>query len=930
MAMVVKNNMTALTTLNTLNKNQSALSSSLAKVSSGVKINSAKDDASGYAISERMRVMVRSLDQANQNAQNGASMMKVAEGAVGNTVEILRTLKEKALSAATDTKTDDDRATIQKEIDQFVKQIDDNALVTFNGKYLLDGSKTQRADFSTKTALTNQSLSKSTKGTTALVDLMSRKDESLLINDTDIVQASFVVNGKTYTTSYQVSDTTLQDIFTALNEEAEEDGIVAFGKANTDMKTVSSVVGDSDAFKALTQSSLMLYSKDISSISTSDQIIANAAAFLEENSLKDVRNDLTEQLTKMLKTNLYMKYTPIGASDSGTGVGDIVVPLPGDSTTSSATVVQDAAYESTSKSASSMLGGYAGIEAMVSKVLDVAQSQIATYINSSNFSNNLNELALQVIGDIAGSGSVVTANSDTSKADVENNAGSTTYLATGTGTWEASWNTNSDTLLDEITTTAKTYAYAYLADAIVNQTSTDTVKAGVSGKSSAAFEAAYQLSNNADQMVNLLGNTDSLSATEDLVKAAKAYAATDDREDALKKLATTLATEINSYTIDQAISNTLVNTNLTYYLTTADGDHLGYGFTSGTGVASGTALSELAAANGGTYVAASDSVISGLSSAIDKVIDDNFDTALKYLQDNNSELTVSNIYEVMTDSTSKKEGAFYKFMTGFKLVNENGDEIKLSAIATDKAAIAALATNNDNFKKVVESAIAAKIGALTASTDNGLVFRSSDIGRGASQNLVSTADGELGLTITAGTAGMNYQISGLSVRITDSSGQSRTAVNEFLDAFHTTIFAGNKSDDNSLVLHTGSQAGQSISVSLDDMRAQALGLKGLDNSIVSVANVQKANAAVSVFETALQKALDIQTTIGAIEARLDYTSSNLTTSSENVQAAESTIRDADMAKEMTEYTKNNVLLQAAQSMLAQANQNSSAVLSLLQ
>ena len=147
MAMVVKNNMTALTTLNTLNKNQSALSSSLAKVSSGVKINSAKDDASGYAISERMRVMVRSLDQANQNAQNGASMMKVAEGAVGNTVEILRTLKEKALSAATDTKTDDDRATIQKEIDQFVKQIDDNALVTFNGKYLLDGSKTQRADF---------------------------------------------------------------------------------------------------------------------------------------------------------------------------------------------------------------------------------------------------------------------------------------------------------------------------------------------------------------------------------------------------------------------------------------------------------------------------------------------------------------------------------------------------------------------------------------------------------------------------------------------------------------------------------------------------------------------------------------------------------------------------------------------------------------
>jgi len=64
--------------------------------------------------------------------------------------------------------------------------------------------------------------------------------------------------------------------------------------------------------------------------------------------------------------------------------------------------------------------------------------------------------------------------------------------------------------------------------------------------------------------------------------------------------------------------------------------------------------------------------------------------------------------------------------------------------------------------------------------------------------------------------------------------------------------------------------------------------------------------------------------------RLDYTDANLTTMSENTQAAESTIRDADMAKEMTAYTKNNVLLQASQSMLAQANQSSSAVLSLLQ
>ena len=77
MSMVVKNNMSAVSTLNTLNKNSSALASSLKKVSSGMKINSAADDASGYAISERMRVQIRGLDQANQNTQNGTSMMKI-------------------------------------------------------------------------------------------------------------------------------------------------------------------------------------------------------------------------------------------------------------------------------------------------------------------------------------------------------------------------------------------------------------------------------------------------------------------------------------------------------------------------------------------------------------------------------------------------------------------------------------------------------------------------------------------------------------------------------------------------------------------------------------------------------------------------------------------------------------------------------------
>ncbi|MBQ4403368.1 MAG: hypothetical protein II857_03050, partial [Selenomonadaceae bacterium] len=220
MAMVVKNNMSAVRTLNTLNANTSALQKSLAKVSSGMKINSAQDDASGYAISERMRVRIRSLDQANQNTQNDSSLMKTAEGAVGNTVEILRALKEKAINAANDSNTDEDRQTIQKEINQFIDQIDDNALVQFNGKYLIDGSKNNASE-SAQTILLNQSLDKSTGTDSALTTLKNRAGDSLNIASTDKYQISWVQNGVITTTSGQVGSKALSQLLN-IKENGED------------------------------------------------------------------------------------------------------------------------------------------------------------------------------------------------------------------------------------------------------------------------------------------------------------------------------------------------------------------------------------------------------------------------------------------------------------------------------------------------------------------------------------------------------------------------------------------------------------------------------------------------------------------------------------------------------------------------------------
>ena len=214
MAMVVKNNMQAVNTLNTLNKNQSELSKSLQKVSSGMKINSAGDDASGMAISERMRVQVRSLDQDDKNTKNGAALLRTAEGAVQSTIEILKTLKEKAINAANDTNTDEDRRLIQKEVDRLIDQIDDNALTTYNGKYLVDGSKNGlvigEGDGGTRSTYANMSLAEDTGLATELVELKRRDGNDLGIHSSDTITASWVRNGVTYTGSISpIGNTTI-------------------------------------------------------------------------------------------------------------------------------------------------------------------------------------------------------------------------------------------------------------------------------------------------------------------------------------------------------------------------------------------------------------------------------------------------------------------------------------------------------------------------------------------------------------------------------------------------------------------------------------------------------------------------------------------------------------------------------------------------
>ncbi len=128
----------------------------------------------------------------------------------------------------------------------------------------------------------------------------------------------------------------------------------------------------------------------------------------------------------------------------------------------------------------------------------------------------------------------------------------------------------------------------------------------------------------------------------------------------------------------------------------------------------------------------------------------------------------------------------------------------------------------------------------------------------------------------------------------------------------------------SMKLQVGANSGQKITFSIGNMDAATLGINALD-----VTTFTHANSAITKIQSAIQKVSTQRSNLGALQNRLEHTIANADNTAENLQAAESRIRDVDMAKEMVKYSKDNILQQAAQSMLAQANQSTQGVLNLL-
>lgn len=215
-------------------------------------------------------------------------------------------------------------------------------------------------------------------------------------------------------------------------------------------------------------------------------------------------------------------------------------------------------------------------------------------------------------------------------------------------------------------------------------------------------------------------------------------------------------------------------------------------------------------------------------------------------------------------------------------------------------------------------------GALTMKDANGTDLLASDI---ASTDTTSTLGVDAKATIDAATTGKDPSSVTAQGNVLTFHGGDYDGLEIKVDATKTTAGAVNVNIDanNTLTMQIGANESQTMNISVNDMRTGALGVDSID-----VSNSTKAGNAITTIQSAIDTVSGERSKLGAYQNRLEHTIANLGTSSENLTSAESRIRDVDMAKEMSTFSKNNILAQAAQSMLAQANQQPQQVLQLLQ
>jgi len=458
----------------------------------------------------------------------------------------------------------------------------------------------------------------------------------------------------------------------------------------------------------------------------------------------------------------------------------------------------------------------------------------------------------------------------------------------------------------------------------INSAADDAAGLAISEKMRAQIRGLNMASKNSEDAISLVQTGEgALEETESILQRMRELAvqsSSDTNEDSVDRAALDAEYQQMIAEIDDIASKTdfngmsLLDGSLTSgFQVSASGT---YGVTNASGTApeafaAGITLTGSDLLTAGNYTINTTDFSNGVAEGVLEFQDGGGNTIFKISSgDDSTDWNSSTTYQVTNSTGTAISGVTIKLssaaVTNIAAANTDGLDFTVSS-AEDQAAVAA----GLSYKAGAEGQLAA--GTYTVSYSGNQLTLSS----GGSSYTVG--DGVSALT--AGTYdvkdGSNNVVGQLSLDASAAGAVDNAGALELLS-----IAVG---EDHSIVFQTGANEGDTLAVSIGDMSSNGLKVK---NS--SISSHENASSAITTVNDAINSVSTQRAHLGALQNRLDHKINNLDTSSENLQSAESRIRDVDMAQEMTEYTQTSILVQAATSMLAQANAAPQNVLSLLQ
>ncbi len=911
--MRVNHNIPALYAYNAVNSTNRGMQKAIAKLSSGLRINSAADDAAGLAISEKMRAQVRGLDQANANAQDGINMIQTAEGALSETHSILQRMRELSVQAANDTLTANDRQVIQLEVDQLTEEIDRISNTTqFNKKKLLNGDAAVL--WSTDSLDTKVNV----RGGLRTIDQFGQKSA---------MEGNYKITIDATAGQAQIQKT---DIFKVKHASQESLTKSTVGFANFE----GTIAGSGAALISAGSSiSITIDGKSYTLALTADTSVANSGSTFK--TLFDGASDLSTKavfttggaagvftiVAREAGTNFDIGWS-LTASAAGEPLGLSGVGVTSAVATLGLTTIRpedDNIKGMTMNGGNMMVGDYV-VETRDNIAANTAQ--ITSFSYEQNGNNGFDTSTLVITPATTSNMSIVFEVTDKDDSTdtvtftysyiriqkdglMEEGTGSVTRTFTGgaytlSGTYGDVDFTTFD-ITDNFTafTVGDKQVFNIQANTVGTAQDVITVKRvnGTAQATPAQFTFDDGALNNASKDLSFF-QLNTISTSSDYGQ--------------LKKSTITFDFGV----IEEAYSGN----------TTAVGREYGASFTIEKG-----GIGEIA--NGTTKVY-----------DIDKFWDSNGNfmmedpQTLTVVQGNGKKASITLYKDDTMDSIAEKlNNAIRDTLGQGELDGLSKSESFANYITTEEA----LANPDTPYSvagtMVISSAINGKDGELTFIGDEELI-------NALSLNVIQkSVENSFNVTVTdahdptkviakdvkvtgnnlVGVVHKNIDVtfdSMADVKVEWSKDKAQWVASGKDGSYETTVHLA----DNTTVFQIGANEKEDMGINIGNMNARALGVNNIQVT-------DRANAArsITVIDSAIARVSDQRANLGAYQNRLEHTINNLTTASTNLTASESRIRDVDMAKEMMNFTKLNILMQAGNSMLGQANQLPQNVLQLL-